>query len=58
MDYISALEAAKLLQVKKVIGMHYDTFDAIRIDQVEVVNYFKTNGIELVLMKIGETERF
>ena len=58
MDYISALEAAKLLQVKKVIGMHYDTFDAIRIDQVEAANYFKTNGIELVLMKIGETQRF
>ena len=58
MDYISALEAAKLLQVKKVIGMHYDTFDAIRIDQEKAINYFKTNGIELVLLKIGETERF
>ena len=45
MDYISALEAAKLLQVKKVIGMHYDTFDAIRIDQEKAINYFKTNGI-------------
>lgn len=58
MDYISALEAAKLLKVKKIIGMHYDTFDAIRIDKVEAINYFKTNGIELVLLKIGETERF
>jgi len=58
MDYISALEAAKLLQVKKVIGMHYDTIDAIRIDQEKAINYFKTNGIELVLLKIGETERF
>jgi L-ascorbate metabolism protein UlaG (beta-lactamase superfamily) len=58
MDYTSALEAAKLLQVKKVIGMHYDTFDAIRIDQNEAVNYFKTNGVELVLFKIGEMRSF
>ena len=58
MDYTSALEAAKLLQVKKVIGMHYDTFDAIRIDQEEAINYFKTNGVELILLKIGETRSF
>ena len=58
MDYTSALEAAKLLQVKKVIGMHYDTFDAIRIDQEEAVNYFKSNGVELILLKIEETRSF
>jgi L-ascorbate metabolism protein UlaG (beta-lactamase superfamily) len=58
MDYISALEAAKLLNVKKVIGMHYDTFDAIRIDKDEALGYFKTNGVELILMKIGETRSF
>ena len=55
MDFTSALEAAKLLQVKKVIGMHFDTFDAIRINQEEAVNYFRTNGVELILLKIGET---
>jgi L-ascorbate metabolism protein UlaG (beta-lactamase superfamily) len=58
MDYTSALEAAKLLQVKKVIGMHYNTFDAIRIDQDEAINYFNTNGVELILLKIGETRIF
>lgn len=58
MDYTSALEAAKLLHVKKVIGMHYDTFDAIRIDQEEAVNYFKTNGVDLMLLKIGEMRSF
>ncbi len=58
MDYTSALEAAKLLQVKKVIGMHYDTFDAIRINQGEAVNYFNADGIELILLKIGETRSF
>jgi L-ascorbate metabolism protein UlaG (beta-lactamase superfamily) len=58
MDYTSALEAAKLLNVKKVIGMHYDTFDAIRIDQEEAVKYFNADGIELILLKIGETRSF
>lgn len=58
MDYLSALEAAKLLNVKKVIGMHYNTFDAIRIDEEEALNYFKTNGVELILLKIGEIRHF
>jgi len=58
MDYKSALEAAQLLQVKKVIGMHYDTFDAIRIDQDEAASYFNENGVELILLKIGETRSF
>jgi L-ascorbate metabolism protein UlaG (beta-lactamase superfamily) len=58
MDYTSALEAAKLLQVKKVIGMHYDTFDAIRINQGEAVSYFNKNGVDLILLKIGETRSF
>lgn len=58
MDYTSALEAAKLLNVKEVIGMHYDTFDAIRINQDEAVNYFNADGIELILLNIGETRSF
>ena len=58
MDYTSALEAAELLNVKKVIGMHYDTFDAIRIDQDDAINYFNVNGVELVLLKIGETRSY
>lgn len=58
MDFTSALQAAKLLQVKKVIGMHYDTFDAIRIDQEVVVKYFNSDGIELILLKIGEMRSF
>lgn len=55
MDAESAVEAAKLVQVKTVIGMHYDTFPYIVIDHQKSIQLFKNAGIELILMNIGET---
>lgn len=55
MDAESAVEAAKLLNVKRVIGMHYDTFPYIVIDHDKAKQLFQSAGIELILMKIGET---
>jgi L-ascorbate metabolism protein UlaG (beta-lactamase superfamily) len=50
-----AAEAAKLLNVKKVIGMHFDTFPPIAIDHTRSIAYFKERGIELILPEIGQT---
>lgn len=55
MDAESAVEAAKLLNVRRVIGMHYDTFPYILIDHEKAKQIFQLAGIELILMKIGET---
>lgn len=53
MDVNDALECAQLLGVKKVIGVHYDTFGYIVIDKVEAISTFQKVGIELILMPIG-----
>ena len=50
-----AVMAAQFLKVKKVIGMHFDTFGYIKIDHAAAVEAFKSKGVELVLMGIGET---
>jgi L-ascorbate metabolism protein UlaG (beta-lactamase superfamily) len=55
MDYNDAVDAAKLLNVKKVIGVHYDTFGLIKINHNEAINAFSAENIELNLMKIGST---
>lgn len=56
MDLMDALECALLLGVKKVIGMHYDTFGYIVIDKNAAVEAFAQKGIELVLMEIGSNK--
>ena len=55
MGVSDAIEAAKLLGVNKIIGMHYDTFGYIKINHQEAINQFKTEGIELILLEIGQT---
>jgi L-ascorbate metabolism protein UlaG (beta-lactamase superfamily) len=48
-----AAMAAQFVKVDKVLGMHYDTFPYIEIDQEEAVKLFLNKGIELVLLDIG-----
>ncbi len=55
MDFRDAIVAAKWLGVNKVIGMHYDTFPYIEINHSEAKILADHNGIELILMAIGET---
>lgn len=55
MDIQEALIAAKWLGVNKVIGMHYDTFPYIEINQSEAKIAAGFHEVELILMKIGET---
>ena len=50
-----ALKAADFVDTKKIIGMHYDTFPYIRIDQTDVHQVAAKAGKELKLLQIGET---
>jgi L-ascorbate metabolism protein UlaG (beta-lactamase superfamily) len=50
----NAVIAADFIQCDRIIGMHYDTFDMIRIDHAEAMKKFDQAGKQLVLMKIGE----
>jgi L-ascorbate metabolism protein UlaG (beta-lactamase superfamily) len=50
-----AVQAAKMVQTKLVIGVHYDTFGLIKIDHQKAMELFKTNELELKLPGIGET---
>ena len=53
MDSIDAIEAAKMIDCKTIVGVHYDTFGYIRIDQEKAVKTFADAGIKLDLLKIG-----
>ncbi|SNR39692.1 metal-dependent hydrolase [Hymenobacter mucosus] len=50
-----ALVAADWAGASRIIGMHYDTFPPIAIDQEEARSKAAAAGKELVLLKIGET---
>lgn len=54
MDVEDAIEAALLLDVEHVIGMHYDTFPPIQIDHAKAKQHFKDNDCQLHLLEIGE----
>ena len=53
MDTEEALECAKLLKVKKVMGVHFNTFGYININTEEAIETFKKEGIELIILPIG-----
>lgn len=50
-----AIEAAKMVQTKTVIAVHYDTFGYIKIDHAEAKTRFAENGLDLQMPGIGET---
>ncbi|MCF8254458.1 MAG: metal-dependent hydrolase [Bacteroidia bacterium] len=55
MDAKDAATAANFLNCKDVIGLHYDTFGFIVINNQEAINSFANKGVKLTLLKIGET---
>ncbi|RZF61302.1 metal-dependent hydrolase [Sphingobacterium corticibacterium] len=55
MDVDDAIKAAKFVNCKNIIGIHYDTFPPIRIDTEEAKQKFEANGLRLFLPKIGES---
>lgn len=48
-----AVIAAGFLNCKRIVGMHYDTFDPIRIDREAAKRKFSAAGLELLLPDIG-----
>jgi L-ascorbate metabolism protein UlaG (beta-lactamase superfamily) len=55
MDAADAAQAAKMVQTKKVIGVHYDTFGFITINHQEAKDAFAAQDVQLLLPAIGET---
>jgi len=53
MDVTDAIKAARWVGVNKVVGLHYDTFDFIRIDHGAAVKSFDEAGMRLHLLEIG-----
>lgn len=55
MDIEDAITTADFVQCNKVIGVHYDTFEPIKINHEEAKDKFAKAGKELILLKIGQT---
>ena len=55
MGYEDAILAAEMIQCKTVLGVHYDTFDYIRIDHEKAKKAFADAGLNLLLPSIGES---
>lgn len=51
----NAIIASEFIKCKTIIGMHYDTFDIIKINKEESIRKFSNAGKELILMDIGAT---
>ena len=54
----AAFAAKELLLTPKVIGCHFDTFEAITINHDNANKHFADAGVELVLPKLGEELEF
>ena len=55
MDTEDAIIAAELIQCKNIVGVHYDTFEYIKIDQNKAKQAFADAGLNLFLPAIGES---
>lgn len=55
MDVADAIRAAEFINCKNVVGMHYDTFPPIKVDQAHAVAEFQKAGLNLHLQGIGES---
>ena len=58
MDAEDAVECARMINCKTIIGAHYDTFGLIKIDHGQAVETFRKAGITLHLMEIGASRIF
>jgi L-ascorbate metabolism protein UlaG (beta-lactamase superfamily) len=55
MDACDAVKAVEFLRPKKVIPMHYNTFDLIACDPKEFVDNVRPLGAEGIILKPGQT---
>lgn len=51
----NAIIASDFIGCGNIVGMHYNTFGYIMIDETEAVNSFSRAGKKLTLVKIGDT---
>jgi L-ascorbate metabolism protein UlaG (beta-lactamase superfamily) len=51
-----AIIAAGFIKCRNIIGMHYNTFPYIKIDEHEAIDKFHKAGLNLRLLTIGGTE--
>ncbi|HRO45139.1 metal-dependent hydrolase [Agriterribacter sp.] len=50
-----AIQAARFIQCRQVIGVHYDTFGYIKIDHANAKQAFVAQEMKLHLLAVGET---
>lgn len=55
MDVADAVRAADFIDCKTILGVHYNTFGFIKIDEEEARKTFAASGKKLLLPAIGET---
>lgn len=55
MDAADAAQAALMINCKKVIGVHYDTFGYIKIDPQKAVEIFEKQSVKLHLLQPGQS---
>ncbi|ACY40290.1 metallo-beta-lactamase domain protein [Blattabacterium sp. (Blattella germanica) str. Bge] len=55
MDIEEAILASDFLKCKKILGVHYNTFEEIRINKDEAKKKFYEKGKELILLEMGES---
>lgn len=51
----NAIIACNFIRCDDIIGMHYDTFENIKIDKTEAIHKFERQGKTLTLLEIGQT---
>lgn len=55
MDVADAIRCADFIRCQTIVGVHYNTFGFIKIDETEAKTNFATSGKTLLLPSIGET---
>ena len=55
MGYDDAVIASKFVECNNIVGVHYDTFPPIAMNQADARNAFESAGMTLHLPAIGET---
>lgn len=55
MGYQDAVAAARMIDCKRIIGVHFDTFGFIKIDHAAALAAFESRGYTLHLPEIGST---
>ncbi|HTG57716.1 MAG TPA: hypothetical protein VL943_15675, partial [Niabella sp.] len=58
MDAADAIIASDFIKCDEIIGVHYNTFDLIKIDTDTAVAAFTEAGKNLLLPQVGETIEF